>query len=102
MRNRRPYREIAVRDQQHISSLRAPIAVAVKREGDDDEVYELTGGTGSRRYMAPEVCLRNNYGTKVDVYSWAIAARDGVWLPLYAIAATRRSIPVAGLGDLES
>ena len=49
-----------MRDQQHISSLRAPIAVAVKREGDDDEVYELTGGTGSRRYMAPEVCLRNN------------------------------------------
>ena len=103
MTNRRPYREIAVRDQQHISSLRAPIAVAVKREGDDDEVYELTGGTGSRRYMAPEVCLRNNYGTKVDVYSWAIAARDSVRpAPLYAIAATHRSIPIAGLGDLES
>ena len=31
--------------------------------------------------MAPEVCLRENYGTKVDVYSWAIAARDGVRLP---------------------
>ncbi len=29
------------------------LAVAVKREGDDDGVYELTGGTGSRRYMAP-------------------------------------------------
>ena len=77
------------------------LAVAVKREGDDDGVYELTGGTGSRRYMAPEVCLRDNYGTKVDVYSWAIAARDGVWLHLYAIAATHRSIPIAGLGNLE-
>ena len=50
----------------------------MKRGGDDDAVYELTGGTGSRRYMAPEVCLRENYGTKVDVYSWAIAARVGV------------------------
>ena len=75
----------------------------MKREGDDDGVYELTGGTGSRRYMAPEVCLRENYGTKVDVYSWAIAARDSVRpAPLYAIAATHRSIPIAGLGDLES
>ena len=44
--------------------------------------------------QAPEVCLRENYGTKVDVYSWAIAVRDGVRpAPLYAIAATHRSIP---------
>ena len=49
------------------------------------------------------MCLRDNYGTKVDVYSWAIAVRDGVRpAPLYAIAATHRSIPIAGLGDLES
>ena len=75
------------------------LAVAVKREGEDgdDGVYELTGGTGSRRYMAPEVCLRENYGTKVDVYSWAIAARGGVQpAPLYATVATHRSIPIAG------
>ena len=31
------------------------LAVAIQKENDDDK-YELTGGTGSRRYMAPEVC----------------------------------------------
>lgn len=31
-----------------------------------------TGLTGSRRYMAPEVCSCKNYGLKADVYSFAI------------------------------
>ena len=73
----------------------------IDKEGKDQ--FHTSGLAGTRRYMAPEVCLRDNYGTKVDVYSWAIAARDSVRpAPLYAIAATHRSIPIAGLGDLES
>lgn len=34
--------------------------------------YKLTGGTGSLRYMAPEVARRLLYGLPCDVYSYAI------------------------------
>ena len=34
--------------------------------------YEMTGNTGSLRYMAPEVALRQTYSEKVDVYSFGI------------------------------
>jgi len=37
-----------------------------------DEVYEMTGGTGSLRYMAPEVANSNPYNHKADVYSFGI------------------------------
>ena len=36
------------------------------------DVYKLTGETGSYRYMAPEVFLRENYNTKVDVFSFGM------------------------------
>mmetsp|Transcript_40819 Transcript_40819/g.98440 ORF Transcript_40819/g.98440 Transcript_40819/m.98440 type:complete len:494 (+) Transcript_40819:87-1568(+) len=35
-------------------------------------MYHLTGMTGSRRYMAPEVIMRKDYGLAVDIYSCAI------------------------------
>lgn len=37
-----------------------------------DEVYELSGETGSLRYMAPEVAKRQTYNHKCDVYSFGI------------------------------
>ncbi|KAL3927075.1 MAG: hypothetical protein SGBAC_013229, partial [Bacillariaceae sp.] len=37
-----------------------------------DNKYNLTGLTGSRRYMAPEVILCKAYGLPVDVYSFAV------------------------------
>mmetsp|Transcript_5485 Transcript_5485/g.10456 ORF Transcript_5485/g.10456 Transcript_5485/m.10456 type:complete len:405 (+) Transcript_5485:43-1257(+) len=36
---------------------------------EDDDLFELTGTTGTMRYMAPEVALDLPYGFKVDVYS---------------------------------
>lgn len=42
-----------------------------KREHPDDS-YEMTGNTGSLRYMAPEVAKEVPYTEKVDVYSFAI------------------------------
>lgn len=39
---------------------------------DPPDGFKATGLTGSRRYMAPEVCSCKNYGLKVDVYSFAI------------------------------
>lgn len=40
----------------------------------EDAVYDLTGETGSRRYMAPEVCRSQPYGPAADVYAYAVAA----------------------------
>lgn len=37
-----------------------------------DEVYEMTGEVGTRRYMAPEVATNRLYGCKADVYSWSM------------------------------
>lgn len=39
---------------------------------DFPDLYNLTGLTGSRRYMAPEVILCKDYGLSVDVYAFAI------------------------------
>ena len=44
----------------------------------ETSAYEMTGGTGSLRYMAPEVVLHKPYTEKVDVYSFALV--------LYAMA----------------
>ena len=38
----------------------------------EDQLYEMTGNTGSLRYMAPEVVLGKPYTEKVDVYSFAM------------------------------
>ena len=35
-------------------------------------LYDLTGNTGSTRYMAPEVSLGRQYGMSCEVYSWAV------------------------------
>mmetsp|Transcript_10866 Transcript_10866/g.16608 ORF Transcript_10866/g.16608 Transcript_10866/m.16608 type:complete len:450 (-) Transcript_10866:299-1648(-) len=44
------------------------------RSSDADEYgyYKMTGNTGSRRYMAPEVARGMRYGLPVDVYSFGI------------------------------
>ena len=46
-------------------------------------VADVTGQTGSSRYMAPEVHRSEQYGTKVDVYSFGILA--------YEVLAKRRA-----------
>ena len=37
-----------------------------------NETYQMTGKTGSLRYMAPEVARDEKYNHKVDVYSYGI------------------------------
>jgi len=37
-----------------------------------DDLYDMSGNTGSLRYMAPEVARRMPYNASVDVYSFAI------------------------------
>ncbi|KAL5994376.1 hypothetical protein ACLOJK_024426 [Asimina triloba] len=38
--------------------------------------YKMTGGTGSYRYMAPEVYRRESYGKSVDVFSFAVIMHE--------------------------
>lgn len=41
-------------------------------DGTDDELYNLTGNTGSLRYMAPEVAKNMPYSLSVDAYSFGV------------------------------
>ena len=44
----------------------------VKKRTTDNQVYRMTGETGTLRYMAPEVVLKLPYTEKVDVFSFAV------------------------------
>ena len=43
-----------------------------QKTNDTYEFYKMTGGTGTLRYMAPEVVLRQPYGPSADVFSYGI------------------------------
>ncbi|CAA2966474.1 serine threonine- kinase STY46 [Olea europaea subsp. europaea] len=45
------------------------------------DVYEMTGETGSYRYLAPEVFKHRKYDKKVDVLSFAMILGDFVLCP---------------------
>jgi len=47
-------------------------AIVPNSSPHSDEIYELSGETGSLRYMAPEVASRSPYNHKADVYSFGI------------------------------
>jgi serine/threonine protein kinase len=77
------------------------LAVALEKGEQATDVYELTGETGSRRYMAPEVCLSQPYGVAVDVYSWAVVAFE-IWslrgkpFSTYSLETHAEKVVVAG------
>lgn len=48
------------------------LAACVHARTSATQAYEMTGYTGSLRYMAPEVVLELPYTEKVDIYSYAI------------------------------
>lgn len=48
------------------------LAIAIKERSSSEEAFDMTGGTGTMRYMAPEVALNRFYSEKVDVYSFGI------------------------------
>ena len=48
------------------------LSTVVRKTKKSSEVYEMSGTTGSLRYMAPEVVLNKPYNEKVDVYSFGI------------------------------
>eukprot|EP00640_Fibrocapsa_japonica_P004341 CAMPEP_0113938960 /NCGR_PEP_ID=MMETSP1339-20121228/5365_1 /TAXON_ID=94617 /ORGANISM="Fibrocapsa japonica" /LENGTH=230 /DNA_ID=CAMNT_0000942313 /DNA_START=42 /DNA_END=731 /DNA_ORIENTATION=- /assembly_acc=CAM_ASM_000762 len=50
------------------------LAKSVQRSSNEDEVYAMTGETGTVRYMAPEVAKGEPYNDKADVYSFSMVA----------------------------
>jgi serine/threonine protein kinase len=42
------------------------------RQKTESGHYSMSGGTGSRRFMAPEVALSENYNLSADIYSFSI------------------------------
>jgi len=50
------------------------LAKSVERSSNEDEVYSMTGDTGTVRYMAPEVAKGEPYNDKADVYSFSMVA----------------------------
>ena len=37
-----------------------------------NDIYKMSGCTGTLRYMAPEILLNNNYDLKIDIYSLSL------------------------------
>jgi hypothetical protein len=56
----------------HLKLIDFGLSICVKRTEKDNEVYQMTGETGSMRYMAPEVIFNKPYNQSVDVYSFGI------------------------------
>jgi len=48
------------------------LACKIQPKAKSDEVFKLTGCTGSLRYMAPEVARDEKYGLSADVYSFGL------------------------------
>lgn len=43
---------------------------------DTTQSFKMSGKVGTIRYMAPEVCLYQPYGTPCDIYSWSMVAYE--------------------------
>ena len=48
------------------------LCISIKKNSTSESAYQLTGFTGSLRYMAPEVALSKPYNEKVDVYGFGL------------------------------
>jgi len=58
--------------------------------------YKMTGNTGSRRYMAPEVALERPYDASVDIFSFGILLWELCALekPFYGFSANKHMVQV--------
>lgn len=55
------------------------LSICIKRAGggsSSGDTYDMTGGTGSLRYMSPEVALSQPYNDRTDIYSFGIIAYE--------------------------
>lgn len=72
----------------------------VRKRTLDNQVYQMTGNTGSLRFMAPEVVLGQPYTEKVDVYSFAVViwsiARNEEPFTGFDVASHRQRVAING------
>ena len=77
------------------------LCTLVNTRTNASDKYEMTGNTGSLRYMAPEVALQIPYTEKCDVYSYGIMlwqmARDRVPFHGFNKADFMKSVVEGGL-----
>jgi len=64
------------------------LCACIGRSEEKSDVYDMTGNTGTLRYMAPEVALGKSYNQSVDTYSFGII----VWQIL------KGKVPFHGMG----
>ena len=48
------------------------LMACVRKRGQPTDAYNMSGGTGTLIYMAPEVALSKPYSEKVDIYSFGV------------------------------
>lgn len=77
------------------------LCTCVCRRNHSEQTYELSGNTGSLRYMAPEVALRQPYSEMVDVYSfgvllWQMATNE---MPYKGLSRSQFMTRVVGQGE---
>lgn len=63
---------IVLTDNNEIKLLDFGLSKEVKKTDNINDVYKMSGNTGSLRYMAPEVILNKQYNWSIDVYSFGI------------------------------
>lgn len=63
---------IILSDNNEIKLLDFGLSKEVKKTDNINDVYKMSGNTGSLRYMAPEVILSKPYNWSIDVYSFGI------------------------------
>lgn len=97
-------------EEDHLKVSDFGLCKTLQKVNEDGTPYQMTGNTGTRRYMAPEVVQCNpKYDEKVDIYSMAMIfwyiftgtrPFEGVQPDLVAELTSRRGMrpPTEGLG----
>jgi len=97
-------------EEDHLKVSDFGLCKTLQKVNEDGTPYQMTGNTGTRRYMAPEVVLCNpKYDEKVDIYSMAmifwyifmgVRPFEGVQPDLVAELTSQRGMrpPLEGLG----
>jgi len=69
---------IAFTSEEKLKLLDFGLSICVARRTEAASAYQMTGGTGSLRYMAPEVIMNLPYNEKADIYSFGLIAYEAL------------------------
>ena len=63
-------------DQDRLRLIDFGLSICINKAKSADDVYSMTGCTGSLRYMSPEVAASKPYNDRADIYSFGIIAYE--------------------------